>query len=227
MTGCSPVYYAPDALHVPLHKKAGELRLSGGHSDGLEISSFGFQGSMAVMDNVAIMGSMMIADEGTENNENDFKGSGNGHLLCLGLGYFNNYGPLAFETFGGMGWGRVDNDYYDQGTVKMRFNRPFIQPSVGLKFKIFELAVSSRFSFVDFHRISSENLVAYEQEQLDEIKRTREYWFWEPAVTARLGVPFLKVQMQIRTSTPLNEDFKDHDPFMITLGAITEFDLFN
>ncbi len=226
-TGCSPVYYAPDTVHVPLHKEAGELRIAGGSSGGDDVGATGFQGSMAIMDNVAVMASLMLANESDDNNENDDEGTGSGHIFNLGAGYFTSYGPLVLEAYGGMGWGSAFNDLHDDGTIKAKFTRPFVQPSIGLRFKIIEFAVSSRFSFVDYNRVSGENLSSFYQEEVEELKAMQGVWFWEPAVTARVGTPFLKAQLQLCGSSPMNEnDFPGYEGLMISFGVITCFDLF-
>ncbi len=226
-TGCSPVYYAPDTVHAPLHKEAGELRIAGGTSGGTDVGATGFQGSMAIMDNVAVMGSVMLANEVNEDPEDDEEGTGSGHIFNLGAGYFTNYGPLVLEAYGGMGWGSAFNDLHDDGTIKAKFTRPFVQPSIGLRFKIFELAVSSRFSYVDYYSFSTEDLSNYYKEEVDELKAIRDIWFWEPAITARVGAPFLKAQLQVCCSSPMNEDdFHDYEGLMISFGVITCFDLF-
>ena len=225
ITGCSPVYYAPDVQHVPLHKEAGEIRLSGGFSQGADVTYTDFQGSIAILDNIAVMSSAMYADYGEHEDKAFSECSGEGHQLSLGMGYFRSFGLLIFETYAGMGLGRVKNYHEYQGFSDMKYTQPFIQPSVGVKINHIELAFSIRFNHLDYYNIKTRDLDIENQKKIDTIEKSGEYWFWEPALTARLGFPNIKLQAQIRTSENFNRNFDYRESIMISLGVIFEFDL--
>lgn len=210
--------YTPNALNVPLLKNKNDL------SVGLQVGSGGnLQAAYAISNHVGIMGNAMgVKNEVTIN---DNIRSGKGSLYELGLGYFASSGKNVFELYSGAGIGKVDIDKkFTSLNITRNFNadgrRIFIQPSFGRVGRNFEIAFSTRFSFVKYRNVVTtytvDDLTSDNFANID-----RPSWlFIEPALTLRAGSEKLKFQLQIGKSIKTNTQGLGYESGIFNLGLI-------
>lgn len=202
-TSCVHYYYAPNGHNVPLLKEKGETKIVAALSGGDEFTGFEAQFSSAVAKNIGIMANFMTGS-GEENYESGRNESGKGTFFEIGTGYYKPLGQrFVFETYGGIGLGSINNEY-SQGDSKVKFTRLFIQPNIGYKVRGFEVALSSRFSGLNYHSVISNNLEPYDQYDLEYIKNNKFSFLFEPALTIRGGGEKFKIQLQLVLSENLN-----------------------
>jgi hypothetical protein len=229
---CSHYYYVPNVQNVPLFREKNEYRLSGSYGLGTETGCLEFQGAYSLTGNLGVMTNFMSA-KGVENSEESWA---KGTYLDVAAGY---YKPLlksgVFEIYGGVGGSKQHHQYrsemydpgnpaygnHDAGTSDVSFIKLFIQPSIGMTFKGFDFAFSTRFNRLSFNkydnqidRISNE----YEFDKLNETTQTKNFLFFEPALTIRGGWKYLKVQLQGATASYLNNEHYNFDQYHLSLG---------
>jgi len=184
-----------------------------------------------------------MSAKGIDNNEESWA---KGTYLDAAIGY---YKPLhksgVFEIYGGVGGSKQQHQYrseiYDPGnpaynnlnagTSDLSFIKIFVQPSIGMTFNGFDFAFSTRFNRLSFNK--TDNQIdklsnKYEFDKLYATAQTKNYMFFEPALTIRAGWKNLKVQLQGATASYLNNDHYHFDQYHISIGlyvAIAKRDL--
>src|SRR4030095_3286625 len=83
LSACSPIYYAPNTLNVPMIRAKGEGVISGHIGDP---SSLNFQGAYSPKQNWAVMADGFWAHAGPESGLH-----GSGHLITGGAGYYRPF----------------------------------------------------------------------------------------------------------------------------------------
>lgn len=219
MTGCSPIYYAPNSSNVPLLSEAGETNLTvAGNSDQVE-----FQGAYAVSDHFALM-----ADGGLFIPGDDENGSGgSGKFLEIGAGYLK---PLAgnwvFETYGLAGFGNFENHFrFDSpgptnptvGDISASLFRWGVQPNFGYKSRYFSAAISSRLVNLIYHNIEGD-LIFENVDQIEFLSDNKSYLLAEPALTIRGGFEKVKLQLQFGVSYNITDPEFSQETSFITVG---------
>lgn len=204
--GCAPVY-VPTVINQPLFKEKGDFKaaLHGG------ISGWDLQSAYALTDHIGIMAQGSIENYNSEENDNYHH-----HLFGeVGGGYFKTIGPFGrFETYAGAGLGKINvlngsgylEDYSDAILGKV-----FIQPGIGIASDYVDLSFATRFVWTDI---------------LDEsIHRNR--FFFEPAITGKVGYKKVKGVLQVGFSAPIGEKALDfaYQPFIISFGIQTDLNL--
>jgi hypothetical protein len=211
--------YTSNTVNVPLMTRRGELKLN--------LDQNNFQTAIALTDHVAIMTNGFYK---ARNGSNYF--TERGTLLEAGLGYFNSpRRNVVFELYGGVGQGNVYKRQTllasDNSTVIACYNtnatRFFIQPNLGFTTAFFDLAFSPRFSTLKYSHFISYNYpeARLDREHLDVITH-QPYIFLEPAITARTGYKFLKLQLQFGLSMKLNKAPLTYTPFFGSLGFVAD-----
>lgn len=205
--------------NVPLMQKKGDIKLN--------ISTSNLQTSYALTNNIAIMVNGYI--RGNKYTDDFFCPYKSKRLLAeVGAGYFMLFpNKIIFEAYGGAGYGNVNikRDFEDymfinkSGTFSANISRYFIQPNIGYKNDIVELAFSSRFTCLKFSDIKTkdityEDLVAKKLYQVD----VPTYFFVEPALTVRVGFKWVKAHFQIMYSTKLNSEPLNYLDFGFNIG---------
>jgi len=229
---CSHYYYVPNVQNVPLFREKNEYRISGTSGLGTETSCLEVQGAYSVTGNLGIMTNFMSA-KGIDNNEESWA---KGTYLDAAIGY---YKPLhksgVFEIYGGVGGSKQQHQYrseiYDPGnpaynnlnagTSDLSFIKIFVQPSIGMTFNGFDFAFSTRFNRLSFNKIVNQIdklSNKYEFDKLYSTEQTKNYLFFEPALTIRGGWKNLKVQLQGATASYLNNDHYHFDQYHISIG---------
>ncbi len=217
LSGCTHHYYAPNAHNVPLFQQAKEARISGSAGAGLVFAGAEFQAAYSITDNIGIMANGFYAVSTVAENENE---SGHGKFGEFGAGYFK---PLdkrfVFETYGGMGWGAFNSTFENGADASAHFRRYFVQPSIGLTIKFFDIAYSTRFCMLDFHRVNySAESMPDNLEDLENIRNNRLSFLVEPGIILRGGHQNFKIQGRIGFSRNMNNPFLAQDYLNLNIG---------
>jgi hypothetical protein len=206
LSGCTHYYYVANVQNVPLFKEKNEIRLSGEYGFGDYSECAEVQAAYSLNKNLGIMTNFMSAKGGSVSG----KDYGKGYYFDGAIGYFktiNNHG--VFEIYGGLGGssqhhqysgtnfnqGSFSREYY--GSSDLSFIKLFIQPSFGLTFNIFDIALSTRICSLSFN--NTDNDITGNSNLYNDLNSTanRSYLFLEPAFTIRGGWKYLKVQFQV------------------------------
>lgn len=201
---CAPVY-VPNVVNAPMLTNKGEVQVA------LHAGTSGFdpQFAYAITNNIGIMVNGSFQNT-TSDSTNNYHKHGFGEV---GLGYLKAIGQRGkFETFVGYGKGTIqalyeNNLWTSRSDVDM--GRFFIQPTIGMTSKVFDLGISTRLSFVN----------------ITDGTNSASRVFAEPALTAKIGWDHLKIVGQLGISAPLNEDSNsiDYQPLLFSLGIMGNF----
>lgn len=229
---CSHYYYVPNVQNVPLFREKNEYRFSGAYGLGTETSCMELQGAYSVTRNLGVMSNFMYA-KGIDNHEDSWA---KGTYLDAAIGY---YKPLqksgVFEIYGGVGGSTQHHQYRNKnfdssnpadnnpsaGTSDVSFIKIFVQPSIGMTFNGFEFAFSTRFNRLTFNKTGNhidKLLNEHEFDKLNTTAQTKNFLFFEPALTIRGGWKYLKVQLQGATASYLNNEHYHFDQYHISIG---------
>lgn len=168
----------------------------------------------------------------SHNGDNNYQHRGG--LFEVGAGYFTthkNKEHLVFEAYGGGGVGRVykqemiisaDNQTQNLASFTANGTKLFVQPGIGITTGIFDLALTQRLSAVKYYRFNSQNYTP-EQLQNDYLNNITKpmYLFVEPAVTARLGYKFIKLQAQYGLTMNMSANIR-HPSNFASLGLVVD-----
>ncbi|MDY0342314.1 MAG: hypothetical protein RBR28_02005 [Lentimicrobium sp.] len=205
LSSCTHYYYIPNAQNVPLFQEKNEFHGTIAVGGGQEISTTEVQAAYAITDNLALMANFASARGGEKSDIN----WGRGKYLEGAVGYYKPFDEiLVAEVYAGLG---VSNQYhqygtkdYNNGIAELSFVKYFLQPSVGVAHRAFDIAISTRFSRVSFfdidNKITMDNSALY---HVDTIARNKVSYMFEPALTIRGGWKNVKVQLQFSHSKNL------------------------
>lgn len=163
VASCSPKFYTPNSLNVPLISEKGETNLTfSGNGNQIEL-----QGAYGITKNIAVKvnGGLFIPSDHENGN------GGSGKLLEVGAGYFK---PISenwvFESYAIFGFGSfenhlpstTDNHPGTNGDISASILRVGVQPNFGYKSKYFSVAVSSRIVNLSYSNIKGDLIFANE-----------------------------------------------------------------
>jgi hypothetical protein len=221
LCSCGPLVYTNFGPNAPLLKEKGETSLSGAmnvttdefYDDNLVGVSL--TGATALGNHFAIAGSFHYAG-----GESEDEWTRHSSYWELGGGWFKpGKGKLVTEVYAGTGFGTIKNNSTGAQFYDVKYAKPFVQPSVGWRFRSIDLAVTSKFAVVNF--TSESKYIADDYYPADKLANT---FVWEPAFTFRVGKA-VKFQYQLSYST-FNTDYNDyyysHNLFM-SAGIIARF----
>lgn len=220
LASCSNYYYAPNAHNVPLFKEKNEARLDIKGSTGDDFGAFEAQGAYSVAENLGVTANFISASGGSPSNTR----RGRGVLGEVGIGYYNEVVPnLVFETYGGIGLGKITNHYSSgpNGAASV-YNviRPYVQPSIGYASDIFDAAFSTRVCLLSYASGRFENVNSFMPDdayQVMYIDANRNCLMVEPAITLRVGWKYVKFQVQATYSANLSNSIPMR-PFTLSGG---------
>jgi len=213
LPGCLPYYYAPNSHNIPMFRQKGEVRIEAATGMGSLTSGAEFKGAYAAGNHTGLIFNTFFNNgEGflarTFEVSND---KARGNLVEGGMGYFTNFGneKFIFETYGGIGGGKIKNYYRDfqtlnntEGSSLINYSRYFIQPSLGLVTNYIDFIISARFAGLSLNTIRTDGGVTRD---LEELNRNKSMFLVEPAVTLRFGWKPVKFQLQLVLSDDLND----------------------
>lgn len=220
LSSCAPQIYVPNTRNTPLFREQGEFQ-------GTVTLTTGIEGQLAfaLSDHVGVManGSFLsddVPEQDYTRKHQYFEG---------GLGYFNATRKYRTELYAGYGIGEGTSfaQYYfftpafgqKDLVATGKFNRIFVQPTLGTNNRGFNMAFTARLSFVDFTEFSSNdnnpalNAVTIQPDEGPQ-------FFIEPAVTGK--VPLVGnlqgiFQLGLNVAIP-NTAYFDYVPIQFAVG---------
>lgn len=215
LSSCAPMY-VPNTRNTPMFNGQGELQGSIFLGTGIDL-----QGAVALSDNIGLMGSYSLLSE-TNNDPVDqsqtFKRKNN--FFEAGLGYYQATRSRRIELYAGYGQGKgtTTGQYGFLGLgqqeviVTGKYNRFFIQPSIGTNNRGFNMIFTPRVSFVNFNEFQSGLITETPDEGI--------HLFLEPSLTARFRMAENlngMFQLGLNVAMP-NDAFFDHVPLQASFG---------
>lgn len=177
--------YMPNIHNIPLFKEQNEFTatITGGGNpmQYFEDASLELQGAYSITDKTSVMADFML---GEDHRYRDL-------YLDVGYGYYKPFGKYGvFEISSGLALDyrftqHSDNSNYSSSTW---FVKPFIQPSIGLTNRGFDIALSGRICALKYFGIVN-NIYAFEYQYITS-------YLIEPAITVRFGWKWIKYQLQ-------------------------------
>jgi hypothetical protein len=236
-SGCGHSYYVPNLQNVPLFRQAGDNMFVISSGSGIDDHStmLDVQGAYALTNHFAVIGGYFSTNQ--EGNEDPVTDYNKGSMFEVGAGIYQPLGKIgSFDFFGGYGNGRqfhwYDYNTYDYGGIDLsnssteigmaalRYNRFFARSSIGLTTKVIDLAFSARISNMRYYDVQySIDNEGYEYNTLSHLSGMSCWWF-EPAVTLRLGYSPVKLQLQVSLSEPLEENYPTSATLCANLGLV-------
>ena len=211
VSSCTHYNYVPNMHNVPLFQQKEEFHLDLSGSVGNEFSAFEVQAGFSLSDNFAIIGNGFFHDADREMFNDEYC---RGHIIEGGAGAFVPMKDnMVFESYIGVGFGKIENGFDDDATTKLDFHRYFIQPSIGYTSDFLDFAVSLRLSGLRYNDIHfTGTLDTDDMDQIQYINRNPFSILVEPALTLRAGWKHIKFQLQFGYSiNATNPDLLQED----------------
>ena len=199
-------YYMPNSQNVPLFREKGEVRALAVTGAGDFSTSTEIQTACAITNKIGVMANYMKKKSGNVQTRD----GASGKYIEGAVGLFKPLDKhVVLEIYGGMGSGRQHDEYsdYDKiylGYSNQRFNKFFLQPSIGFTSKAFDIAFSTRVCKLFFtaieNKINTFNHHGSASEysfDLNKLARNKESNLFESALTLRGGWKYVKVQLQL------------------------------
>jgi len=210
LTGCSPIYYAPNTQNVPVINKKGQTDLYFGTNGSESTDGFELQSAYGLTDKIALQlnADWIKASEGTSN--------GSGNFVEFGPGYYKNLSNhFVFETYGLLGFGRLKYEENNSGLEKINANffRFGLQPSISFNSKYFVASVSTRLANLKYNSVSGNYY------DVDYLKDNNSMWLIEPAFTLQAGAENVKLFLQFQLSENLTNPLFYQDYSLISIGC--------
>jgi hypothetical protein len=226
-TGCKPNAYLPNTIHTPLLKEKGEVRAT--------INLSNLQLAYAITDHIGVManGQYSTMSQSTTSGNIVDEDISKQMLGEIGVGYFKPLGEYAvFEVYGGGGYGNVSINTKSTGLVTGDFERTFtapvskifIQPSIGLTNETFDIAFTPRLTGMNYGERKLDGFPTNEFDRDNILVSDGLYslkgmhMFFEPGVTFRVGIKWVKFQIQGFYVGQISGEETTYIPVQIHLG---------
>ncbi|MGX5820838.1 hypothetical protein ACWKWU_21760 [Chitinophaga lutea] len=219
--------FVPNQVNAPLLKEKNEFKGN--------ISAANVQGAYAITDNIAVMvngqyvSRFLYNDPDPDDTEDilvdpDTRGG----LVEAGIGFFKPLDPkkrVIFDVYAGYGRGAfktLDRAAHsrEQGVsisdyvLRTKFQKFFIQPSIGVSHKVVEAAFTPRVSFVNFFdNTMAARVFENSPGEKDAFNRLRNktVTFLEPTFTVRVGYRYVKWFGQFSVAHALTDNRYDEN----------------
>ena len=225
MSGCYPIYYAPNIHNVPMLEEKGDVSMAFSLSASEYIGGTEYQAAFSPVDHLGVIVNHISTGSGTDNN------LGEGKFTELGVGtYFSLDRDFHFEAYGGFGRGEANNNSEvcgwgrnaDGSDSAVRFNKFFTQAVIVRYARDVHLAVSVRMARLHFDDVEKDRIPSYNDECID--GNSTSYLF-EPALMARMGPKHMKFMSQIGWSVNLNNPKLAQEDISLSIGLYFHFNV--
>lgn len=234
-SSCGHSYYTPNLQNVPLFRQAGDNMIVASSGSCMEDGStmLDIQGAYAITNLIEVTGGFFSSkQEGNNNPETDFS---NGTMYEIGAGIYKPLSKIgSFDLTAGFGNGKQNHIYdtytwddfgmyestLETGAAALRYNRLYLRSSIGLTTRFVDFAVSARFTNMNYYDIDANiNGEGHEKNTLRNLSDLSCWWF-EPALTLRLGYSPVKLQLQVAISEPLQNFNPEASSITANLGLV-------
>jgi hypothetical protein len=203
--GCSPAYYKPNLMTTPNFREKGEVHLAAHLAD----AGYDGEAAYALTNNVFIQGSIMVqsatGSSSSSSSSNQKSYTVKGQLGEVAVGYFmpvKKYGTLS--VCGGYGMGNVNNNWSTDGASSANISKLFIQPSIGVRRKHFDLVLSAKLANLTYSNLSQNYT---QQSFITEFNALKSpIPIFETATVLRFGSENIKVQLSASSVSLLKRD---------------------
>ena len=211
LVSCGPIYYAPNATHVPLFTERKQIAASASGTDG----GIQFDAAYSLSNRVLICSSVSFANP----QEDESGNGGTGSLIELGAGYYQPIkGNFVTGITGLLGIGKMENHYPSaNGSVEADLFRWGVQPYMGYTSKYFEGVIATRLVGANYSSVKGQ-LTLNNIEQGEYLRSNSSQLFFEPSVTVRVGYKFIFFQLQDVASINLTDSRFPYDDNTLTGG---------
>ena len=228
---CSPLYYVPNVQQVPLFTDKNQGTINTGMLF-MDPGGLALSGAYSITNHFGLVGNFIAVGSKTETSIEKGVSTGLGVIYYLPIKE-----NLVFETTVGTAFGNAINGNFDGLDIqnKVNFNSFYVQPSLGMVYKNFEMALSVKYNIHSFSNLSADFLSYYEQglvtyssfyggsgttytNPLD-----NPYHFIEPALTVRIGWQSVKFSMQYVYSMRVSSTELARQQYNINLGLHFRF----
>jgi hypothetical protein len=217
ITSCTHTYYVQTTQIVPLFKEKNETQATLSYGQADEVYTTDLQAAHSFTDHFALMTNVMFVSGGSSGSG---RNSGTGEYIDLAGGYFTPLGKHGvFEIYGGAGGSNQRHQYEKGKSADLSFKKVFIQPSIGLTYNAFDIAVTSGLSNVNFNDIRNPRNIS----QVELIAKNSNSFLFEPALTMRVGWKSVKLQGQVGMSHNLSHSDLAFEPFKLSIGLTFTF----
>jgi hypothetical protein len=219
--GCSPAYYKPNLMTTPNFREKGEVHLAGHWAD----AGYDGEAAYAITNNVFVQGNIMVQSakgSSSSSSGNQTAYTVKGQLGEVAVGYFvpfKKYGTLS--VCGGYGSGYVNNNWAADGASSANISKLFIQPSIGIRRKHFDLVVSAKLANLTYSNLSQNYTQQSFITEFNALKSSIP--IFESATVLRFGSENVKVQLSASSVSLLkyNESFR-YEGSSVGLGVCVQ-----
>ena len=223
---CSGVvhrYYWQSPHQVDLFKGKNEFHAGAGYTaDSGDLNGFNAEGSYALTNFLSLGVNYMSYRAEAFMEESTVKPNWyKGNYLDGSLSLYKNFKSFWIaELRMGVGTGSQQHYYteigsmetwflipittfytYSVGNSQLNYVKSFIQPSIGMRFKNFQCALSARAAHLYYNHVDNEIVDGHRQSiLLDKLSDNRSSILFEPALTVRAGFRQVKFQFQLAGS---------------------------
>lgn len=209
---CAPLYI-PNNANTPLLSQKGEGTLAVNYG----FSGLNLHSAYAPANHIGVMlnGSYLNTRDQSDRHGDDYLRK---QRFCeIAVGYFKEIDENAVtEIYLGAGLGKsASKDNYlpfssTEVHAEGNYYRLFVQPNLGMKYKILEMGAGLRACYVNFTKIEYENY---------ELTGSGSDYFFEPVFFVGLGGPVVKFQAQLGLSMKAKEeDVATYEPLILGFG---------
>jgi hypothetical protein len=200
-----------------MHKERGEFTLAAAGNPVENMVSADVQGSVALHNHIAIMGSYFTARSGPR-----YVNNGRSSYYDFAGGYFGRVDACFYEAYAGLGTSRQYHEY-GSCTAELPFTKFFIQQNIGFTEGYIDVILSHRACMLQFgemtQRFAGTGAVISCDPIIDQLNNNSTIWLFEPAITFRIGGRWLKFQVQANFAVGSTQDGIDPGNFSFGVQA--------
>ena len=220
-------YYTPTAPTVPLLGNKNDFSLIMNGSLGENSHGNSVHAAFMPLKNLGLMASYSWLKNGDAPDD-----VGKVTNYELGAGYVWRFSPYwHFETYGGIGSGKVDNSHYT-GYSKIKTNGFFLQPTISVsdKNQVMQFGFVSKFSLTKFDlrdtTFNNDREPVVTQQMLI-IHDNPSQLFWEPGFLLRVGWKIAQFNLGYSFSADLTNKEMYRKKGLFTVGAVVKLNASN
>lgn len=205
---CSPAYYMPNNVNVPLFKEKGETQAQAHIGTAEKFNSAGINVAHAIGRSSALMfnasgfntnSDITIYTGNTTGNNLNYDSKNRAVMAEVGAGLFKPFGKdsiFIFETYAGYGLYSINRALNTYQSVAYKIHRPFVQPSIGIRYKIVEVSYGLRMSMLFFSNQLPSTAFKNDAITMLEFENWDKAFNFDHSLTVGVGWERVKVQLQ-------------------------------